>query len=162
MKNSVTEINTLRGELKSTLLIVDKLAQRYREFLDDEFNTLGRRRITAVYLAEIMEDTYTCTETLFLRISQFFENSISQDRWHQDLLEKMRLEIPDIRKAVIAEQTFILLQEILRFRHFKRYYFELEYDWNKLDFLQNTYEKMMPLLKKDIDQFGAFLQALLD
>ena len=80
MKNSVTEINTLQ--------IVDKLAQRYREFLDDEFKTLGRRRITAVYLAEIMEDTYTCTETLFLRISQFFENSISQDRWHQDLLKK--------------------------------------------------------------------------
>ena len=54
----------------------------------------------------------------------------------------MTLEIPEIRNAVISEQTFHILQEFLRFRYFKRYYVEFEYDWDKLEFLEKKYDKL--------------------
>ena len=34
----------------------------------------------------------------------------SQSRWHQDLLERMALETPEVRPAVIRRETFINLR----------------------------------------------------
>lgn len=82
-------------------------------------------------VAEFMVDYYTCLETCFFRISQLFENHLSPDRWHADLLEKMTLSMPDIRVAVIPEPVAADLNELMKFRHFRRYYFELEYDWGE-------------------------------
>ena len=31
--------------------------------------------------------------------------------------------------------TFSKLNELLRFRHFKRYYFEMDFDWRKIELL---------------------------
>ncbi len=33
---------------------------------------------------------------MFLRISQFFENNLDTEKWHRDLLHKMRIEIVDL------------------------------------------------------------------
>ena len=38
--------------------------------------------------AGLFENYYTCTETIFLRIAQFFENNLDKNRWHSHLLEK--------------------------------------------------------------------------
>ncbi len=45
----------------------------------------------------------------------------------------MILEIEGVRKAVISDETYSNLLEFLKFRHFKRYYFEFDYDWDKLE-----------------------------
>lgn len=160
MNRDNTKIGVLLAEIRKAVGLVDELHAEYREFIDTDLLQLGRKRITAVYLAEILEDTYTCLETLFLRISQFFENSLSSERWHQDLLEKMRLDITGIRKAVISDSTFLLLYELLRFRHFKRYYFSMDYDWDKLEFLTRTYVRLIPAIHGDLADFESFLQAL--
>lgn len=111
-------------------------------------------------LAEIITDFYTCLETLFLRISRFFENNLRQDRWHSDLLHKMTLEIGGVRKAVISDSTYPILLEFMKFRHFKRYYFESDYDWDKLEFLEKKYNQIGPLLEKDIRDFEVFLNEI--
>ncbi|MBN1997855.1 hypothetical protein JW935_09910 [candidate division KSB1 bacterium] len=56
----------------------------------------------------------------------------------------MTLEIGGIRRAVITDDLCNLLQELLKFRHFKRYYFQFEYDWDKLDYLQGKIQKNNP------------------
>ena len=43
-------------------------------------------------MATLIESNYTCAETILLRISQYFENSLSDQRRHKDLLEKMTLD----------------------------------------------------------------------
>ena len=62
---------------------------------------LGRGR-TGASSSPKFWTTYTALETLFLRVSQFFENRLAPDRWHSDLLEKMTLEVPGIRQPLIA------------------------------------------------------------
>ena len=144
---------------KSRIMLV-KIDSFYKEFKNNDLTLLGKKRASAIVMAEIMVDFYTCIETLFLRIAQFFENTLRKDKWHSDLLHKMTLEIEGARKAVISDQTYSILLEFLKFRHFKRYYFEFDYDWDKLEFLEKKYGQVQPLLEEDLKNFEDFLNKL--
>ena len=122
---------------------------------------MGRKHASAIVIAELMVDYYTCLETCFLRISQFFENHLSDSRWHADLLEKMTLRIEGTRDAVISDSTAAALSELMKFRHFRRYYFELEYDWDKLDYLQKVYARVRAVIPDELAAFQVFLHALM-
>jgi hypothetical protein len=152
------KIKILKQEFLKTEKILEKINSFFRNFIDKELTERGKSAASAIVLAEIFADFYTCLETLFLRISRFFENSLEKKKWHKDLLDKMTLEIEDIRIAVISDKTRSLLEEFLKFRHFKRYYFEFEYDWDKLEYLEKKYNKLQPLLNKDFGEFKKFLK----
>ena len=128
--------------------------------LGDEIVRLGRTPMSALIVAGLLENYYTCLETIFLRISQSFENRLDPARWHNDLLRKMTLEIEGIRTAAVSEEAFSPLFELLKFRHFKRYYFELEYDWDRLDFLVAKLHEVHPLVTRDLERFMRFANAL--
>ena len=128
--------------------------------LDDEIAQLGKTPISALIVAGLLENYYTCLETVYLRISQSFENKLDPARWHNDLLQKMTLEIEGVRTAAVSEETFSPLFELLKFRHFKRYYFELEYDWDRLDFLVTKLRRVHPLVIRDLERFVRFASAL--
>jgi len=61
---------------------------------------------------------YGALENYFLRISKFFENSLSSEHWHRELVEKMALDIPAVRPAFLGT-TKVKGQvlELLKFRH---------------------------------------------
>ena len=128
--------------------------------LDDEIAQLGKTPISALIVAGLLENYYTCLETIFLRISQSFDNNLDPARWHNDLLQKMTLEIEGVRTATVSEEAFSPLFELLKFRHFKRYYFELEYDWDRLDFLVTKLRQVHPLITRDLERFVRFTSAL--
>lgn len=153
-------IPELISEIQKTLLLLSKIDAFYQDFKRNDLLTLGESRSSAIILAEIVVDFYTCVETLFLRISRFFENSLEQKKWHMDLLHKMTLEIEGIRVAVISDKTRGILLEFLKFRHFKRYYFEFDLDWDKLKYLEKKYNSVKPLLDEDLINFKDFLNRL--
>ena len=95
-----------------------------------------------------------------MRISQHFENRLGSDRWHRDLLPKMTLEIEGARMAAVSEAAFPPLLELLKFRHFRRYYFEMEYEWDRLDFLVGKLRQAHPLVTRDLQRFRRFTSAL--
>lgn len=76
------------------------------------------------------------------------------------VLDKMSLRVTGVREPAISEATSVLLGELLRFRRFERYYFELKYDWKKLDYIVDVLERVHPLLSADLDGFCAFMAAL--
>ena len=128
--------------------------------LDGEIVQLGKTPMSALIVAGLLENYYTCLETIYLRISQSFENKLDPARRHNDLLQKMTLEIEGVRTAAVSEETFSPLFELLKFRHFKRYYFELEYDWDRLDFLVTKLRQVHPLVTRDLERFVRFASAL--
>lgn len=154
------DIILLKEEINNTKKLLDNIYSYYNEFMKSDFTVLGRKRASSIVIADTIERFYTCLETLFLRISQFFENNLDSNRWHMDLLHKMTLNINGIRKNVISNTTYNILNEILKFRHFRRYYFELEYDWDKIDFIQQKFNKIKPLIEKDLNSFISFLDSL--
>lgn len=150
----------LLGQLEETKDALGSLKRAYEKWVREDFAELGRRPATASLLSDILEHYYTALETFFLRVSRFFESKLSTEKWHQDLPEKMLLEVPGLRPNVVSRVTFEILRELMRFRHFRRYYYEQDYDWDRLEFLRKKLEELFPLLDADLSRFLSFLTAL--
>ena len=153
-------VQSLVARIDSTQAVLNRIIDQYDEFLATDFLSLGRKNTSAIVIAELLVDYYTCLETLFLRISQFFENNLSKERWHADLLERMTMAIDGVRIPVVSAEANQSLAELMRFRHFRRYYFELEYDWDKLAFLQKKLAAARTIVPDDLARFRRFLTEL--
>ena len=152
--------DVLLGELEKSLEVLGSLYGFFEQSLAEDVLKLGRSRGAAILVAGVIDSYYTCLETMFFRISQFFENSLSKERWHADLLQRMCIAVKGERVEVIRNETFSCLDEIRRFRHFNRYYYNLEYDWDKIDFLIAKMRLAHPLVTDDIGRFMAFVREL--
>ena len=139
---------------------LDTVRETLENALTDEVVRLGRTRVSALIVAGLLENYYTGLETIFLRISQHFENRLGDERRHQELLQNMTLEIKGVRVAAVSEDALPPLLELLRFRYFKRYSFELEYDWDRLDFLVAKLRQAHPLVTRGLERFEGFTSAL--
>ena len=158
MKNN--ELKILTGEIINTISKINKINEKYINF--SEIRNNFPDNFDLIVLAEIITDFYTCLETAFVRISKAFENNLEKDRWHTNLLERMIIEIPGVRKALLTDISYNYLKEIMRFRHFKRYYFELEYDKDRIDFIEKKYKEVVPLVVEELELYILFLQKLND
>jgi len=158
MKNN--DLSLLIGEIRKTIIQINKMNQKYIYFSEKRNDFPDN--FDLIVLAEIITDYYTCLETAFLRISKAFENSLEKYKWHANLLERMVVEIPGVRKALLTDVSYDLLKEIMRFRHFKRYYFELDYDKDRIDFLEKKYKEVVPLVLQELELYITFLQELIN
>jgi hypothetical protein len=154
------DVALLLGQIGKSESVLKRITEAYDVFLETDFTLLGRKSTSAIVIAEYLVDYYTCLETLFFRVSQFFENNLRKERWHADLLERMTLQIEGVREPVVSEQTQAILSELMRFRHFRRYYFELNYDWDKLGYLQKKFAEVRELVPAELAAFRAFLRKL--
>ncbi len=160
MKENNADIAVLIAQAGNTLQILQENRDFYHHFKKNEFVALGRTTVSAMVLSQVFVDFYTCLETFFFRVSQEFENKLIKDQWHKELLQKMALNIPGVRHQVISETTKNHLLEILLFRHFRRYYFNFNYDWDKLDLIENKYQQVYSPLIGEIQVFIGFLRHL--
>jgi hypothetical protein len=68
-------------------------------------------------LAFTLHTAYGVLENYFLRISKYFENSLPPKFWHKALVEKMALDIPGLRPALLADpEGKRMVLELLKFR----------------------------------------------
>jgi hypothetical protein len=72
----------------------------------------------------------------------------------------MTLRIEGVRIPAVSEENYGALLELQKFRHFRRYYFELEYDWDRIDFLLKKLKDAHPVAMADLRRFQDFLRAL--
>jgi hypothetical protein len=121
---------------------------------------LGKTGNAAVMVAGLIENYYTCLETAYLKISQHFENHLNPSRRHAELLEKMTLHIEGVRIPAVSDASYTSILELQRFRHFKRYHFDLEYDWDRMEFLLKKVKGVHPLVCQDLTKFIHFLKRL--
>ena len=155
--NRESQIAVLTAEIRKSRNVLQRIEDFYDEYTGGAEPAPSLSREQKIVIAEILTNYYTCLETIFLRISQFFENNLTDDRWHHDLLDKMILSIDGVRPAVISEETHAALRELMRFRHFKRYYLEFDYDPDKLVFLTRKFMFARGRVGEELDGFAAML-----
>jgi hypothetical protein len=154
-----TDTLTLLGEIRKSRTVL----RRINTFHDTHYGDDDRPEHTtenSIVLAEVLGNYYTCVETIFLRIAQFFENSLSTGSWHRELLHRMTVEIPGVRPRVISDESRTDLEELLRFRHFRRYYLEFDYDWERLLFVERRYLSVRRRVEHELDSCEEFLLGL--
>jgi hypothetical protein len=154
------DVSALVAHVEKHLRLLDEALGEIITAEKTDIPLLGKTPRAGVLMAGLLENYYTCAETIFFRVSQFFENSLSVDRWHKDLLEKMTLEIEAVRPRLISDTTFHDLRELMRFRHFKRYYFGTAYDWVRLEELLLRCKRTHSSLIDQIRSFVEFLRIL--
>ena len=72
----------------------------------------------------------------------------------------MTISITGIRERVITDETHQSLSELLSFRQFKRYYFALNYDWDRLELVIKKFEKVQGPIQREIDEYIRYLETL--
>ena len=114
-------------------------------------------------LAFTIHTIYGVLENYFLRISKFFENSLPSDSWHRTLVERMALDIPGVRPALIAdrEMTSSIL-ELLRFRHKFRNLYGEDLVPEKTAAVQETLSRILEALPDVHDEFRNKLSDIAD
>lgn len=154
------KILELLGLIARQAAALEGLRQAIDGAMEKDVKVLNRSGNAAVMVAGLLDNYYTCLETVFVRISHFFENTVATVRWHTELLDKMALEIPGVRIAAVSRENYGNLVELLKFRHFRRYYFEMQYDWDRLDFLVRKLRQAHPMVRRDLGRFEEFLRSL--
>jgi hypothetical protein len=154
------DLRELIGEIDGHAAVSRELLAAARTLVDDDIPRIGRNTTTSVAAAGLIENYYTALETVLFRVSQNFGNSLDAERWHSDLLHRMTLAVPDVRPAVITNETHEMLDELMRFRHFKRYYFQLRYDWHRLDHLLALVDRTEPRIRSELSALRRFLVEL--
>jgi hypothetical protein len=160
--NAPHRLHELSSEISKTLMLLRKNREFYLQFRAHDLPKLGKSTAAAMVLSQVFMDFYTCVETLLWRISQCFENQLETTRWHKSLLQKMTLDISEVRPAVISDHTFSVLLELLHFRHFRRYYYDMDYDWDRLEFVEKKYLDAMEGIQQDLPRFDEFINAVKD
>jgi len=79
------------------------------------------------------------------------------ERYHTDLLRRMRVEIEGVRPALLSPETFGLLDELRRFRHLFRHAYGVRLDGARLADLADKAARLRHALDRDRQ---AFLRAL--
>ena len=52
--------------------------------------------------------------------------------------------------------------ELMRFRHFRRYYFHFDYDWDRLEYLIALVRRVAPEIAREFDRFRGYVSELVD
>lgn len=156
---SADRIAALAAELDAALPVLDRINSFYDRFQRQRAGA-ARTVEDAIIVSDVIVSFYTCLETAFLRISQFFENALDSRRWHEQLLRAMTLTIPSVRERVISDASHAALSELRRFRHFKRYYFAFDYDWERLELVRSKYLACRAPVRTELAAYSAYLQRL--
>lgn len=156
------KIRTLISEITQSEEVLKRLTSRLESYEADHVFNQSPGDEEAMVVSQLLSAYYTCLETIFLRISGHFENNLPSDSWHQTLLDKMTLEIEDVRPAVLTREIRSDLLELLKFRHFNRYYFELDYDWEKLRYLLKKFHQANAPVQQHLLIFKQYLTDLIN
>ena len=136
---------TLRERLRETGQIAGRIEERQARFHESAEGVDS--------MAYQLHNLYGAFEQLFEEVARSFENQIDGERYHTDLLRRMKLEIEGVRPALLSEQTFTQLDELRRFRHFFRHAYSADLDPAKVTDLVTRAQQLRELIQQDTDRF---------
>lgn len=104
-------------------------------------------------MAYQIHNLYSAFEQQFETVAGFFENRLEEQRYHVDLLRRMRLEIDGIRPALVSDEAFVLLDELRRFRRFFRHAYTTDLNPDNLVDLLSKAERLKPVHLREVAGF---------
>ncbi|OKH17691.1 hypothetical protein [[Limnothrix rosea] IAM M-220] len=137
----------LNYELEAMTQIIEQ-TQQFLTQSKQEQNPIYQNALTSA-IAFNLHSFYTGVERIFEAIAkQIDQYQPSGSNWHKQLLNQMLTEVPDIRPAIISENTYETLDELRRFRHVVRKIYAYDLDQ----------ELILSLAEKSINVFSPFKQ----
>ncbi|MEW6606089.1 MAG: hypothetical protein AB1414_01375 [bacterium] len=157
MKEGKEQINTLIAQIDNDLLAMKNIEDKIEEL----YSTMDKDNIKDkdnAALGYYLHNLYNAVESILKRLSIFFENSIQGDTWHTDLLKRMALEIPEVRPTVISNKTYVMLNELRKFRHIFCHAYDYELRFKRMDELWKEYLENKDYFLKDMNRINQVLK----
>ncbi|MEK6730470.1 MAG: hypothetical protein AABY76_10675 [Planctomycetota bacterium] len=111
------------------------------------------------HLAYLLHNLYCALEDVFQEIAKTFENRIEDpSKYHRELLNRMQLDVPEIRPKLLSRESRLVLDELRGFRHVFRHAYDFELDPEKVKGLKHKLIVYWARIEKDVDVFTGFLQ----
>ena len=151
----------LAARIRKELETLEKVATRAKRALALAHKYPDDEDLYLDAVALNLHDFYTGLERVFYQIAATLDEAVPESRdWHQKLLRQMAKERPQIRPAVISEETRESLDEYLRFRHVVRNIYAFEFDSERLGRLVQGLDFVLPRIHKELQAFAQFLERL--
>ncbi len=144
--------SVIRTQVSEIEEIYQKIAKRSKNFKKSfgKVESLGYQ----------LHNLYCAFEDLFKLVADYFENNIeTRDRWHVDLLKKMKIEIEGIRLSLLSTETFENLNELRALRHLFRHAYTYELDCDRVEMVFKKALKLYQLYQKDVERFLATVKS---
>ncbi len=126
------ELLRLRQEVHAELVALDQIRSRLERVARVGLPGSAEEAVSAL-LAVDLHGYYGAVEAMFTRISRVVEGSLPKGAdWHRDLLRSMSLQLPEVRPAVISQESEQQLLPLLSFRHFFRHAYSVTLDRARL------------------------------
>ena len=154
IKINVLALRRLTQEILTGIKQLERLMREWEAIrCGDWTDSLLRRAASSIF-----HDFYCGAENIFKRIAPILNGGIPSDsQWQATLLNQMQLEIPEVRPAVIARETYKRLQIFLAFRHDFRYGYTSDFDVKKLEELDRLYPDVQQAVLADLNRLLLFL-----
>ena len=105
-------------------------------------------------IAYQIHNLYRATEELMKIVATYFENNINEsNQWHSLLLQRMKMDIPEIRPALLSVESYSILNSLRGFRHFFRHAYGATLEYEPLKTNLDKSLKLFPQLELDVNQF---------
>ena len=141
----------IESEVSEIKKIRDFALRRWQKALRDE-DYLGS-------VAFDLHSFYQGVERIFEAIAKSIDRTVpSGDRGHRSILAQMTEEIPEIRPAVISEETRTALDNYRTFRHLARNIYTFNLEAKRIRSLVENLHDTIEKLCKDISVFLDFLK----
>lgn len=102
---------------------------------------------------------YSGLEKIFEKIAATVDGSVpTAANWHQELLNQMSMEIPQVRPAVISEELRDMLEDYRGFRHVVRNVYTYHLNPEKMERLIAKIDSVLKKLTSEVSAFATFLQ----
>lgn len=129
------DILTLIAELDADVELLHELVGKNAKALA-RIDAGATDELDYAALGYTIHNLYSLLEGYAIRIAKTFENHVDGETWHQDLVRRMRLDIPGIRPSAWDPATAAHIDELRRFRHAFRHVYGSGLDARKLLFAQ--------------------------
>jgi len=153
--------------MREKYLVLDRNIRADLETIDRLYEALGSPQLTEstpqdelIVIAYRLHSLYNALENIFRNVSKAFENQVSRESWHSEVLQRMRLDLTPLRPAMIDAEAFEKLDELRRFRHVFRTMYGLDLDPLRLQVVLRRALELRPLYRDQIERFLTFLQGL--
>ena len=150
----------LRKKISEELIKLEELVNRVNRLL-----LLIQQNDYPIYLDGLMsglafyvQNFYTGVERVFALIAKQMDGvTPSSADWHIQLLGQLLVPVPNVRPAIISQDTYEQLNEFRGFRHVSRNLYAYDLDHQRIIDLANKLIGCHQIFMEDMKKFDAFL-----
>ena len=153
-----SSFQNLIDRIKGEVIDLDQVVQRANETWPLAQQDFDNQAVYTDSVALNLHSFYSGLERLFELIARHVDRRLPEGaNWHRDLLKQMVEDMPEVRPAVISQETATALDEFRRFRHLVRSVYTVHLDPQKM---QPLMENLLVVWSKTRDELLAIADYL--